>query len=392
MKNRSVSVIALLLIAVCLLAACGEGGTLASAPESSGKPGGSITIPVLPAAPAATQTPLPTMKLEPALTAPPTPTPTPIPTLGPYYEPTVRKSPWPEDCVEGSTIYFSAIAENCREYRWQLEKDHLILDWSDMTETFDGMIAAGINESYLVLGNVPCELDGWSVRCACIGSGNATVYTQSALITVRERTVKIHGIDRKTVKGTGNVSCYGAIIDFEGELWWVAEEYAGATFALMPNDADPSLGVREASFQVSDDGSVLLIIDGVTYRGMVAGERLGGFSAGAVVSEENSGEEKTVFFDYTAQSQRWENWQQIWLQIMLEFPVEPEAPVDETATAPSEGQEAPVPEETPLPAETASPEESAAPETSPREELSEEEPEPVPTESRLVELVLTRMP
>ena len=186
MKLRLYPVIALLLVSVCLFAACGETTAPAEIPavSASVQAGGSITVPAVSTAPSPTPTPLHTVKLEPAPTAPPTPTPTPIPTIGPYFEPTVKKSPWPEVCIEGSTIYFTAFADNCLSYRWQLEKDHLILDWEDMTSTFEGMIAAGINESYLVLGNVPLSLDGWSVRCSFIGRGNATLYSKSALITV----------------------------------------------------------------------------------------------------------------------------------------------------------------------------------------------------------------
>ena len=386
MKFRPYAVIALMLVFTCLATACGEATAPAEtpAPSAAAQAAGPITVPAVFSAPSPTQTPLPTVKLEPALTAPPTPTPTPIPTLGPYYEPTVRKSPWPEVCIEGSTIYFTAFADNCLSYRWQLEKDHLILDWADMTTAFEGMIAAGINESYLVLGNVPLSLDGWSVRCAFIGSGNATVYSQSALITVEERTVKIHGKDRRTVKNTGNVSGFGAVIDFEGELWWIVEEYAGQTFSLRKNDTDPELGIEEVTFSVEEDGSVLLDIDGTTYRGTVSPERLGGFSASAVVSEENSGEEKTIFFDYTAQSQRWETYEQIYLTIQLDFPVAPDIPdvSGEKKAAVSEP-------------ETAAPEEDLPDETVPEENLSgfpagSAEDVPVETEPRIVDLVLTR--
>ena len=389
MKFRLYTAIVLLLVLACLAAACGEAAAPAEtplqtpAPTASAQGGSSIPVPAVFPAPSPTQTPLPTVKLEPALTAPPTPTPTPIPTLGPYYEPTVRKSPWPEVCIEGSTIYFTAFADNCLSYRWQLEKDHLILDWADMTSTFEGMIAAGINDSYLVLGKVPLSLDGWSVRCAFIGSGNATVYSQSALITVEERTVKIHGKDRKTVKGTGHVSAFGAVIDFEGELWWIVEEYAGQTFSLRKNDADPELGIEEVTFSVEEDGSVLLVIDGTIYRGTVSPERLGGFSASAVVSEENSGEEKTIFFDYTAQSQRWETYEQIYLTIQLDFPVEPDIPDV------SGEEETPVPE-----TDTAAPEEDLPDETVPEDHTGfpdgPAEEVPVETEPRIVDLLLTR--
>ena len=386
MKLRLYPVIALLLVSVCLFAACGETTTPVetSAVSASVQTGGAITVPAVSAAPSPTQTPLPTVKLEPALTAPPTPTPTPIPTIGPYFEPTVRKSPWPEICIEGSTIYFTAFADNCLSYRWQLEKDHLILDWEDMTSTFEGMIAAGINESYLVLGNVPLSLDGWSVRCAFIGSGNATVYSQSALITVEERTVKIHGKDRRTVRDTGNVSGFGAVIDFEGELWWVAEEYAGQTFTLRKNDADPELGIEEVSFSVQEDGAVLLLIDGVPYRGTVSPERLGGFSASAVVSEENFGDEKTIFFDYTAQSQRWETYEQIYLTIQLDFPVLSEIPepVDQGEPVDSESEMPGDSEE--LSDDTVTEDSSVLPDESGTDLPAEHEP-------RIVELILTRV-
>jgi hypothetical protein len=386
MKLRSYPVIAILLVFSCLFAACGEESASAGIPAETApaQAAGSITVPAVSAAPSPTQTPLPTVKLEPAPTAPPTPTPSPIPTIGPYFEPTVRKSPWPEVCIEGSTIYFTAFADNCLTYRWQLEKDHLILDWEDMSSTFEGMIAAGINESYLVLGNVPLSLDGWSVRCAFIGSGNATVYSQSALITVEERTVKIHGKDRRTIKDTGNVSGFGAVIDFEGELWWIVEEYAGQTFTLRKNDTDPELGLEEVSFSVEEDGSVLLFIDGISYRGTVSPERLGGFSASAVVSEENSGEEKTIFFDYTPQSQRWETYEQIYLTIQLDFPVVPE-------TQETQEQEEPVSPD----AETAGPSEDLSGGEAPEDSsVSPDEPEnelPIEYEPRIVELILTRV-
>ena len=381
MKFRPLSLISLILVFVCLFTACGEQAASAAVTDTGTAVGGSITVPGLPAAPSAAQTPLPTVKLEPVLTAPPTPSPTPVPSIGPYFEPTVRKSPWPEVCVEGSTIYFSAFADNCQAYRWQLEKDHLILDWEDMTTAFEGMIAAGINGSYLVLGNVPLSLDGWSVRCAFIGSGNATVYSQSALITVEERTVKIHGKDRKTVKDTGNVSGFGAVIDFEGELWWIVEEYAGYSFTLRKNDRDPELGIEEAVFSVEEDGSVLLVIDGISYRGTVSPERLGGFSAAAFISEENTGEQKTVFFDYTEVSQRWESYEQIYLDITLDYPVDPEplpiAEDDAGPTDPGSVEE----EEEDLP---------SVPDPLPESSSPSEEVPSILTEPRSVRLILTR--
>ena len=179
MKSRLLTVSMLLMTVSLLLCACGS--EQSSATDSGNVTGGSITVQNIiesldvPTPPASSQSavhpsetspvtsPLPTVKLDPVPTAPPTPEPTPKPALGPYYPPTVKKSPLGEDCVEGSTIYFSAFADNCLKYEWQLEKDHMILDWADMAETFEGMKVAGINGSYLVLANVPVELDGWSV-------------------------------------------------------------------------------------------------------------------------------------------------------------------------------------------------------------------------------------
>ncbi len=351
MKFRLLHVIPLVFTAVFILCACGnEKNTTADSSVS----GGSVTAQniiestdtptaseslqsaVPPAETSPVSTPLPTVKLDPVPTAPPSPTPAPKPSLGPYYPPTVKKSPLGEDCIEGSTIYFSAFADNCLRYEWQLEKDHMILDWADMAETFQGMKVAGINSSYLVLANVPVELDGWSVRCVFTGSGDATVYSNSAWIHVSERTLKIHGKDRKTVKGTGNVSGFKAVIDYEGALWWVVEEYAGRTFSLRKNDADPELGITDVSFTIDGEGALLIVIDGTEYRGKVDEERLGGFSASAVVTKEGSDTEMHVFFDYTMESQRRENWNQIYLDIVLEFPVKSEEPDD--TEVPSDGE------------------------------------------------------
>ena len=400
MKFRLLHVIPLLLTAVFLLCACGSKNS--SAAESS-LSGGSITVqniiettevpvsaePSLSAAPSAevspVSTPLPTVKLDPAPTAPPTPTPSPKPSLGPYYPPTVKKSPLGEDCVEGSTIYFSAFADNCLKYEWQLEKDHIILDWADMAETFQGMKVAGINGSYLVLANVPIELDGWSVRCVFTGSGDATVYSNSAWIHVTERTLKIHGKDRKTVKGTGNVSGFKAVIDYEGALWWVVEEYVGRTFSLRKNDADPELGISDVSFSIDDEGGLLIVIDGTEYKGRVDEERLGGFSAGAVVTKEGSDVEMPVFFDYTLESQRRENWNQIYLDIMLEFPVIQEEPE-------GSGEEPPevnAVTEDPGTLENGNEVSSFADEPDAEEGSAEEEPVPE-TEYRSVRFILTK--
>ena len=399
MKLRLLHVIPLLLIILFLISACGNKEETAAGGTVSG---GSITVqniiespgsaeqaaalsPVQSYEPAPASTPLPTVKLDPVPTAPPTPAPTPKPSIGPYYPPTVKKSPLPEDCVEGSTIYFTAFADNCLKYEWQLEKDHMILNWADMAETFDGMIVAGINSSYLVLGNVPIELDGWNVRCVFTGSGDAAVYSNSAYIHVSERTVKIHGKDRKTVKGTGNVSGFKAVIDYEGALWWVVEEYAGRTFTLRKNDTDPELGITDASFSVFDDGSLLIVIDGTEFRGIVDEERLGGFSAGAVVTKDGSDTEMRVFFDYTSDSQRRENWNQIFLDIMLEFPVVPEEPQEPADTDESADMDSPDASE---PEADASVNSSFADEPDAEPEGSEEsEPE---TEFRTVRLILTR--
>ena len=396
MKSRLLNIIPLLLAAALLFCACGsEAGTALTADY----PGPSVTIlpppptpvstvppaaaqPVPSAAPSATPDPLPAVKLDPVPTAPPTPEPTPKPALGPYYPPTVKKSPLGEDCVEGSTIYFTAFADNCLRYDWQLEKDHVILNWADMTETFPGMKAAGINSSYLVLANVPVELDGWSVHCVFTGSGDAAVYSKSAMIHVSERTLKIHGKDRKTVKGTGNVSGFKAVIDYEGALWWVVEEYVGQTFTLRKNDIDPSLGISDVSLSVYDDGSLLIVVDGTEYRGRVDEERLGGYSAGGVVTRDGSDTEMPVFFDYTLDSQRWENWNQIYLDIMLEFPVVPDEPEE------SPEAEQPAAEENP--AEEAAPAGSFSDEPDAAGEAPAEEPQPE-TEFRAVRFILTRV-
>ncbi|MBQ6372240.1 MAG: hypothetical protein IJJ22_03870 [Oscillospiraceae bacterium] len=395
MKFRFLHVIPLLLTAVLILCACGSGSTpFAGSYDVSG---GSVTAqniiessdalpePELSAVPTespSVSAPLPTVKLEPAPTAPPTPSPTPKPTLGPYYPPTVKKSPLGEDCIEGSTIYFSAFADNCLKYEWQLEKDHMILDWADMAETFTGMKVAGIDSSYLVLANVPVELDGWSVRCVFTGSGDATVYSNSAWIHVSERTLKIHGKDRKTVKGTGNVSGFKAVIDYEGALWWVVEEYAGRTFTLRKPDADTELGINDVSFSIDGEGSLLIVIDGTEYRGKVSEERLGGFSASATVTKADSDVEMPVFFDYTLDSQRRENWNQIYLDIMLEFPVvreEPDAPEDPENIADDDSE-----------TETAASEASSfSDEPDYAEEMPPEDPVPE-TEFRSVRFILTR--
>ncbi|MBR0352686.1 MAG: hypothetical protein IJH53_05730 [Oscillospiraceae bacterium] len=397
MKFRLLNIIPLLLIIGLLCSACGTGSDTASVGEASQGP--SITIqnvpgspsvtvpsvsvqPVPSADPSAAPDPLPTVQLAPIPTAPPSPTPTPKPSIGPYYPPTVKKSPLGEDCIEGSTIYFTAFADNCLRYDWQLEKDHVILNWADMAETFPGMKVAGINSSYLVLANVPIELDGWSVHCIFTGSGEAAVYSRSAMIHVSERTLKIHGKDRKTVKGTGNVSGFKAVIDYEGELWWVVEEYAGQTFSLRKNDTDPELGIKDVRFSIYEDGSVLIVIDGTEYRGTVDEERLGGYSASAKVTKDGSDEEMPVFFDYTADSQRWENWNQIYLDIMLEFPVVPDEPEE------SPEEEQPAAEE--APAEEAAPAGSFSDEPDAAGEAPAEEPQPE-TEFRAVRFILTRV-
>ena len=402
MKSRLLTVSMLLMTVSLLLCACGS--EQSSAADSGNVTGGSITVQNIiesldvPTPPASSQSavqpsetspvtsPLPTVKLDPVPTAPPTPEPTPKPALGPYYPPTVKKSPLGEDCVEGSTIYFSAFADNCLKYEWQLEKDHMILDWADMAETFEGMKVAGINGSYLVLANVPMELDGWSVRCVFTGSGDATVYSNSAWIHVSERTLKIHGKDRKTVKGTGNVSGFKAVIDYEGALWWVVEEYAGRTFSLRKNDTDAALGITDVSFTIDGEGALLIIVDGTEYRGKVAEERLGGFSASAVVTKEGSDVEMPVFFDYTMDSQRRENWNQIFLDIMLEFPVISEETEDTGETAGLDANSAPDDSQTP---EAGSETSSFADEPDAKEEVSSEETLPE-TEFRSVRFILTR--
>ena len=402
MKFRFLHVIPLLLTTVLLFCACGSEKN--SSAETGSVLGGSITVQNIiesfdvPAPPAPSQsavapseapdaaTPLPTVKLDPVPTAPPSPTPTQNISTGPYYPPTVKKSPLGEDCVEGSTIYFSAFADNCLKYEWQLEKDHMILDWADMAETFKGMKVAGINGSYLVLANVPAELDGWSVRCIFTGSGDATVYSNSAWIHVSERTLKIHGKDRKTVKGTGNVSGFKAVIDYEGALWWVVEEYAGRTFTLRKNDADPELGISDVSFTIDDKGALLIVIDGTEYRGTVAEERLGGFSASAAVTKDGSDTEMPVFFDYTMESQRRENWNQIYLDIMLEFPVIKEETEDPGETEAPDGNGNHTDEAA---AENSSEGTSFADEPDVEEEKPAEEPVPE-TEFRSVRFILTR--
>lgn len=283
-------------------------------------------------------TPLPTVQLEPAITAPPTPTPTPKPSIGPYFEPTVTKSPGPEEKVEGSCIYFSSFAEDAVRCEWEIIADDGYTAAADAPSRFEGLFVAGAHDSYLVLGNIPMELNGWSVRCKFVGTGEATVYSDAALITVLDRTVKIHGEERKTVKGTGNVEGYGAVIDYEGENWWAVEEYSDSVFTLMPRDADPACEIKTAEFNVYSDGSVSLVLGEKTYLGKVDETRLGGYSASATVKAVGSDEEITVFFDYTALSQKNETWDKIFLQ--LELKAEPvDSPADEAANSSGAGTE-----------------------------------------------------
>ena len=287
-------------------------------------------------------TPLPTVSLAPVITAPPSPTPTPKPSIGPYYEPTVTKSPGAEDRVEGSCIYFSAFATDALRCEWELINKDRTLDWEKIDETFEGMVAAGIHDNYLILGNIPLSLDGWSVRCKFIGSGDATVYSSSALISVRERTVKIHGEERSTVKGTGNLSGYGAVIDYGEESWWTAEEYAGATFSLQPYNIDYELGVENVSFAVTEDGSVSLTVGEKEYTGFLSTERIGGFTPSAGLLGTDSDAEVTVFFDYTEYSERWETWEEIFLEFPAkELPIEeaPDAVADAKAYTEAEAEE-----------------------------------------------------
>ena len=280
-------------------------------------------------------TPLPTVQLAPAITAPPTPTPTPKPSIGPYYEPTVTKSPGEEDKVEGSCIYFSAFATDALRCEWELIHNDKTLDWEKIDETFEGMVAAGIYDNYLVLGNIPPELDGWSVRCKFIGSGNATVYSGSAMIHVRNRTVKIHGEDRKTIRGTGNLSGYGAVIDYEGKNWWDVEEYSGASFSLRPEDVSVDSDVQNVLFEITEDGSVKLTIDETEYSGFLSSERVGGFTASAGLFDSDSDAELTVYFDYTEESIKWESWDKIFLQ----FPMKAEAEESEAGATEDKAEE-----------------------------------------------------
>ena len=188
------------------------------------------------------------------------------------------------------------------------------------------------------------------------------------------------------MKGTGNVSGFKAVIDYEGALWWVVEEYAGRSFSLRKNDTDAALGITDVSFTIDGEGALLIIVDGTEYRGKVAEERLGGFSASAVVTKEGSDVEMPVFFDYTMDSQRRENWNQIFLDIMLEFPVISEETEDTGETAGLDANSAPDDSQTP---EADSETSSFADEPDAKEEVSSEETLPE-TEFRSVRFILTR--
>lgn len=289
-------------------------------------------------------TPLPTVQLSPIPSAPPTPTPTPKPSIGPYFEPTVTKDPGDEERVEGSCIYFSAFAEDALRCDWELVREDRVLTGTDIVAEFPEMVAAGIYDNYLILGNIPLELDGWSVRCRFTGSGEAVVRSEEALITVFERTVKIHGEARKTVRGTGNLSGYGAIIDYEGEDWWVVEEYADATFTMLPGDRPYGSEFSEVSLTVNENGSLQLTLGDRQYNGIVSSERIGGHSASAAVFADGTDAELSLFFDYTEQCQRDEIWNKIWIEIPVEYPVEDtEAPAAAETDGTSE-VESPPPE------------------------------------------------
>ena len=93
-----------------------------------------------------------------------------------------------------------------------------------------------------------------------------------------------------------------------------------------------------------------------------------------------------VFFDYTMDSQRRENWNQIYLDIMLEFPVTPEEPKDSVDGSGSGENTAPSDAQTP---EAGSETSSFADEPDAQDETSSEESIPE-TEFRSVRFILTR--
>lgn len=94
-------------------------------------------------------------------------------------------------------------------------------------------------------------------------------------------TVTVAGKTYSTVRGTGNSAGDGAVIDFNGELWWEVEGFTG-TYALTEQAAgfsrqklDTSYAeYGSASFTVSPDGAVALTVDGETHTGTCDGNRL----------------------------------------------------------------------------------------------------------------------
>lgn len=122
--------------------------------------------------------------VEPAPTDPPATDPPIIDPPVSAGTPIVTKHPSSETVVEGDSAMFISLADNTRQYAWEIAIADAVIDCVDLPSYLGGGVAvSGCNSDTLVISNIPAGLNGAYVWCRFVGA-EESAYSSSAMITV----------------------------------------------------------------------------------------------------------------------------------------------------------------------------------------------------------------
>lgn len=149
----------------------------------------------------------------------------------------------------------------------------------------------------------------------------------------RQRTVWQHGREVPLVPETGNIVGTGAIIDYGATPWWVAEEFVGAwttteedrtLMAEWYSDGNPP---NDGKLTIGEDGTFTFVFGGEAYEGTLDDTRGWGVSAGGSMHRAGGTGGRSIWFDYTQESESDKTWTRIEFHAEgLPYPMHEEVP------------------------------------------------------------------
>lgn len=85
-------------------------------------------------------------------------------------------------------------------------------------------------------------------------------------------TVEVHGREIPILAGSGDPFITNAILDYGNRKWWVEEELVG-NYSLVPGACESAGRVETAALQITNDGDIILTVNGWTLKGFLDKER-----------------------------------------------------------------------------------------------------------------------